>query len=610
MKQNKIGAYLVLACLQAFTVAAQQKEGLAFNAQEPEYLRNARMEWFRDAHFGMFVHWGLYSIAAGEWKGKDYGGAAEWLQNAANVPAAEYEKTLLPLFRPKKDFAREWAKTAKEAGCRYVIFTSRHHEGFALHDSRTTLFDAMDVTGRDLFKEIVTALHEQGLRVGVYFSLLDWHHPDAYVQHGLPAPGNVTNDGRDNAKYVDYMYKQAEEMFSGYGPIDVVWWDYSSFEIEGEKWGATKLVSMVKKHHPNIIMNNRLYAFENNNQYTRASGDLVTPEQHIPETGFKGMDWESCMTMNGTWGYSKNNQNWSTERQLIRNMCDIVSKGGNYLLNVGPMGDGTIPARSITLMHGIGQWMKTNGEAIYGTRANTLTRVGWGRITTRPGLYYLHVFNWPQNNRLHVPLAVTAGTHPRAWFLADSAHTALPLDISAKGIDINVSNKAFKDGNATVIVLGAEGQPLPAADQGIVAGKDGTYRLPAEEARLKGNRLALSMSEEPYINSWMGADSAEWTINAPAAGQYTVVLKYACTDQSAGSTIHISTPKTKLSGTVASTGGWESFKDWRPGTVLLSKGTNILLIDGQSKPDLGVMNLKQVLLIPVAAAATHSGTSN
>jgi alpha-L-fucosidase len=597
MKTGRSRILAIVFLCNTFFVAAQNEGGLEFNAREPEYLRDARMEWFRDAHFGMFVHWGLYSGAEGLWNGKDYGGAAEWIQNAANVPADVYAKTLLPLFRPKKDFAREWAKTAKEAGCRYVIFTSRHHEGFALHDSKTTTFDGKDVTGRDLFREIVNALHEQGLRVGVYFSLLDWHHSDAYVRHGLPAPGNVTNDTRDNTKYVDYMYRQAEEMFSNYGPIDVVWWDYSSIEIQGEKWGASKLMAMVKKHHPNIIMNNRLYAFNNNNEYTRAHGDLVTPEQHIPETGFKGMDWESCMTMNGTWGYSRNNQNWSTGKQLIRNMVDIVSKGGNYLLNVGPMADGTIPARSIELMQQLGAWMKVNGESIYGTRANTIGRVPWGRITTKPGTFYLHVFNWPANNRLLVPLEPAAGNQPRAWFLADGNKTALPLQVNQRGIYIDISNKTYKDDNSSVIVLETEGKSL--VDLGIFPEADGTYILTAGDAILKGGRLVLSLTEEPYINTWMGHNSVEWTINARKPGKYKVVLNYACTDQSAGSTINLGIDNPVFMGAVKSTGSWETFKEWNIGTVTIPSGAHKLVIDAEAKPGMGVMNLKGVALVPV-----------
>ncbi|WP_316748830.1 alpha-L-fucosidase [Pedobacter gandavensis] len=578
---------------------AQQDGGLASNANEPESLRDARMEWFRDAHFGMFVHWGLYSGAAGAWNGKDYEGCVEWIQSMANVPAKEYADQLIPLFKPKKDFAREWAKTAKDAGCRYVVFTSRHHEGFALHDSKTTTFDGMDVTGRDLFKEIVNALHEQGLRVGVYFSLVDWHHPDAYVEHGMPAPAGVKNDGRDNSKYVAYMHKQAEEIFSNYGPIDLVWWDYSSTEIQGEKWGAKDLVAMVKKRHPNIIMNNRLYSFEHNSEFTRAHGDLVTPEQFIPETGFKGMDWESCMTMNGTWGYSKNNQKWHTKSELVINMIDIISKGGNYLLNVGPMADGTIPEKSIALMDGIGDWMRVNGEAIYGSRANTIGRVNWGRITTKPGKFFLHVFNWPEDNKLHIPLSPNAGSLPKAFFLGDASKTALPLEVNERGIFVDVSDKRFKDNAATVIQLEVEGVSL--ASQGIFAERDGSYKLNAGDAVLAGS-VALSVGEQATLYSWTELDGrVSWKINTAKPGKYKVVLSRACTDVSAGSTINLTAGNSTLSGVVKGTGAtWNEYQDWELGTVVLAKkGVNTVSVKALTKPGIGVMNLKNVRLIPV-----------
>lgn len=600
MKKRFLQACLSGALLlSAATTYAQQDGGLQANANEPEAIRDARMRWFRDAHFGMFVHWGLYSAAAGEWNGKAYDGAVEWIQSAANVPAAEYAAKLMPLFKPKKDFAREWAKAAKDAGCRYVVFTSRHHEGFALHDSKTTTFDGMDVTGRDLFREIVNALHEQGLRVGVYFSLLDWHHPDAYVEHGLPAPGGVKNEGRDNAKYVDYMYEQAKEMFSNYGPIDVVWWDYSSKEIQGEKWGANKLVAMVKQHHPNIIMNNRLYAFDHNSEYTRANGDLVTPEQFIPETGFKGMDWESCMTMNGTWGYSKFNHNWRTKEELVHNMIDIVSKGGNYLLNVGPMGDGTIPDKSIELMHNIGDWMRVNGESIYGSRANTIGRVNWGRITTKPGKYFLHIFNWPADNRLHIPLAPDAGVTPQAFFLADAAHTPLKVDADERGLFIDISNKAFKNSEATVIELDVTGTSLLA--QGVFPETDGSYNLVAGDAILTEG-VVLSVGDPTVLYNWMKVEgTATWNIQVKQPGKYKLVLSTACTDASAGAKIAVTAGNTTLTGVVKGTNNsWGEYQDWDLGTVVLSKkGVNTVVVKPLTKPGLGVMNLRNARLVPV-----------
>lgn len=578
---------------------AQIEGGLSANAAEPETIRNARMQWFRDAHFGMFVHWGLYSAAAGEWDGKNYEGCVEWIQNMANVKADVYASRLLPLFKPKKDFAREWAKTAKDAGCRYVIFTSRHHEGFALHDSKTTTFDAMDVTGRDLFREIVNALHEQGLRIGVYFSLVDWHHPDAYMGHGLPTPGGAKNDGRDNAKYVAYMHKQAEEMFSNYGPIDLVWWDYSSKEIQGEKWGAKDLVAMVKKQHPNIIMNNRLYAFDNNNDYTLAHGDLVTPEQHIPESGFKGIDWESCMTLNGTWGYSKTNQNWHTQPELVKNMVDIVSKGGNYLLNVGPKVDGTIPDKSVELMNSIGDWMRVNGESIYGSRANTLGRVNWGRITTKPGKLFLHIFNWPSDNKLHIPIAPDQGVQPKAFFLADRSQSPLKITKDERGLFIDLSNTSFKDNAATVIELNVTGTSL--VSKGIFPETNGTYVLHAGDADAKEG-ISLAIGEQPTLNNWISEKGTiSWKVNVSKTGKYRMILNTACTNASAGSDIAVVVGKNTLAGQVKGTDeSWNVYKDWDLGTVVFpKKGLDTVLIKVIRKPGYAVMNLKNVKLIPI-----------
>ena len=285
--------------------------------EEPQ-SQDEKMEWWRDARFGMFVHWGLYSIAAGEWDGVvNDGYGQEWIQYHKGIPTAEYERVLRPQFQPKADFASEWAKLAKEAGCKYVVLTSKHHDGFALHDSKVSEYAAMDFVGRDLIKEFVDACKKEGLKVGLYHSVIDWHHPDAYTGGGLPSIKGETNEGRNHDKYVEYLHAQVDELISNYGDVDIIWWDYSSEELQGEKWKADELIAKVKEKHPSIIMNNRLFANiqtggTSAEGFDLAQGDYITPEQKIPATGIDGVDWETCMTMNNTWGYSKHDHDWKS----------------------------------------------------------------------------------------------------------------------------------------------------------------------------------------------------------------------------------------------------------------------------------------------------------
>ncbi|MDP4645114.1 MAG: alpha-L-fucosidase [Opitutales bacterium] len=428
-------------------------------AETPEQ-RDARMSWWREARFGMFVHWGLYSIPAGEWDGKGTKGhGKEWIQKQAGIPADVYEKRLYPQFNPKEGFAEEWAKAANMAGCKYIVFTTKHHEGFAMHDSAVTTFDAKDACGRDLLKEVVDATKAEGLKFGAYYSVIDWHHPHAYAGFGLPTVKGVTNQGRDNSIYVDYLHKQVEEIVTGYGDIDILWWDFSKPDCQGESWRAKELVSMVRKHQPNMVMNNRLYASKNSfvgadsnllKEWDSEIGDFTTPEQSIPDTGVEGVDWETCMTMNKTWGYSKFDNNWKSSEELIRNLIDVVSKGGNYLLNIGPKADGSIPEQSVQRMQAIGKWMDVNSDAIYGTSASPFGKPQWGRYTSKADRLYAHVFDWPVSGKLTIPNADRKVS--KVYLLADSAQNALPIESVGGGWIISLPSQGL-DAVATVVVV-------------------------------------------------------------------------------------------------------------------------------------------------------------
>ncbi len=415
---------------------------LGGRAVETASERDRRMAWWREARFGMFVHWGLYSGLAGTWDGKAVAteGGMEWIENMVRADTDTYAKKAIPLFKPKPGFAKEWARVAKEAGARYIVVTSKHHEGFALHDSAVSEYDAGSVLHRDLIREIVDAARAEGLKIGFYHSVIDWHH-DQYeyarskqLPHplrGLPYP----NGTREHRKYQDYLYGEVKELVSNYGPIDILWWDFSAQDFQGEEaWRAFELMSLVREHQPNIIMNNRLFRIPEAGWTSMKMegyaptldpkyGDFITPEQSIPDKGMP-VDWETCMTMNTTWGYSEHDHKWKSNETLIRNLVDIASKGGNYLLNIGPKGDGSVPVESVTAMQAIGAWMKTNGESIYGTSASQFGTFPWGRSTTKGTTVFLHVFSWPADGKLVVPGVKTAPRHAR--LLAGGSVTVSP----------------------------------------------------------------------------------------------------------------------------------------------------------------------------------------
>jgi alpha-L-fucosidase len=445
------------------------------SAAESAAQRDARMKWWREARFGMFVHWGLYSGLAGTWEGKPVAtrGGMEWIQQRVGADTSIYAERAIPLFKPKSGFAQEWARLAKEAGSRYVVFTTKHHDGFALHDSKVSDYDAGSVLKRDLTKEIVEAVRREGMRVGFYHSVIDWHH-DQYEYNRskqLPHPHrgkDYPNGQRDHKKYLAFLHAQVNELTSNYGPVDILWWDYSAVDFQGDDaWRAFDLLAAVRAKQPKIVMNNRLFRLPEagfTGMGTNAIspkldpkyGDFITPEQHIPATGMPGVDWETCMTLNTTWGYSDHDHQWKSNETLIRNLIDIASKGGNYLLNIGPKGDGSVPPESVAAMQAIGAWMKKNGDSIFATSASPFPNLEWGRCTQKPlpggrTRLYLHVFNWPKDGKLVVPFAAVRGqarlkaTGKSLAVAAADRQTAITVDAQAP------------DAIASVIELDIEG---------------------------------------------------------------------------------------------------------------------------------------------------------
>lgn len=378
-----------------------------FGSDETPAQRNARMAWFNEARFGLFIHWGVYSVPAGEWQGKtNYG---EWFMEETKMPVSQYEQ-FAKQFNPVKFDARQWVRMAKDAGMKYIVITSKHHDGFGIYPSALTDWCIKSTPfRRDPLKELAAACKAEGLRLCFYHSIMDWHHPDWGTRRAWNDKAPSTPPDMD--LYVAYMKGQLRELLTGYGPIGILWFD-GEWEQPWTHERGLDLYNYVRGLQPKIIVNNRVGKGRSGMggmDKGQGVGDYGTPEQEIPPTGFgPGVSWESCMTMNNHWGYNKNDQHWKSTETLIRNLIDCASKGGNYLLNVGPTSQGLFPDASVQRLAEIGRWMKVNHEAIYDTKASPFPKLAWGRCTQRAlgrdrTRLYLHVFSWPADGRLVVP---------------------------------------------------------------------------------------------------------------------------------------------------------------------------------------------------------------
>lgn len=440
---------------------------------ETESERDARMAWFREGKFFGAIVWGLYSGAEGVWPPQTgtKGGSwtyAEWMQYWKSLPSLTYRDALEPCLTGVNFDAGAMARLCKQAGMEMVYVMPRHHDGYAIWDTATTTTLAPagfkitnsphNPTRRDYLKELVDALRAEGLRVGFYFSLGDWHHPDfprdgswAHPQQGQTVPG------ADWSRYVEYLYQQVREIVdpaagAGYGPFDAVYFDYSSDGINGEEWGASRLVHLVRRHQPGIIINNRLW-----NGLENPNGDFATPEATIDHLGYNQVhrDWEAIMSANSppTWGYGRPDlYPFKSGAALVRDIVSAVAKGGTIELSVSPKGDGGLHADQVRQYRQLGSWMARNGAAVKGSRANPVgVKPSWGEITCRPAesLLYLHVFDRPADGV--IATRCLPGAARRAWLLAEPART-LPVTTLPNGFQVTLP-AAWADATNTVIAV-------------------------------------------------------------------------------------------------------------------------------------------------------------
>jgi alpha-L-fucosidase len=467
-----------LIALSAFalpSLAQVEGEHIAVSASHPVAAiqdtetaaqRDARMAWWREARFGMFIHWGLYSIPAGTWNGKQVPSIGEWIMNHGTIPVADY-KALAKQFNPTAFSAHDIVALAKSAGMKYIVITAKHHDGFAMFDSKADPFNIVQATPfhRDPIRELAEECRKQGVKLGFYYSQdQDWTAPGgaAYKTGNHDRPNHHWDTAQDG-DFATYLHTKAipqmKELLTNYGDFPVViWFDTPTDDMTPALAG--EIVALLNQH-PNLIWNNRLGG--------GYKGDTETPEQYIPAKGYPGRDWEACMTMNDTWGYKSYDTNFKSTETLLRNLIDIASKGGNYLLNIGPDSKGNVPPAEIERLHQVGKWLAVNGAAVYGTQptlfgdeAGSFSATekddegkpkfipAWKwRSTTTADKIYIEIFAWP-NGSFHLdklPREVTG-----AYLLSDKSKKALKVTKNGDGIDVTLPASA-PDPIATVLVL-------------------------------------------------------------------------------------------------------------------------------------------------------------
>ena len=451
---------LVATCA-AFAVIVVGPLGQARAPSPPDPAKEKRLEWFREAKYGLFIHWGLYAIPAGEWNGKRSLGIGEWIMNRLTIPVRDYEK-LASRFNPVKFNADEWVRVAKDAGMKYIVITSKHHDGFAMFKSNASAYNIVDATPfkRDVLKELADAAARQGIRLGFYYSQSqDWHEPNG--------AGNTWDFGPDDKKdYDQYLRSKAEpqvkELLTGYGPVALIWFDTPRM-MTGDR--AQRFAAIVRQLQPATLIDGRLGT---EGDY-RSTGDNVIPPQVSTDA------WEVPATINHTWGYRTDDTDWKSPGQITFKLVDIVSKGGNYLLNVGPTAEGLIPQPSQDILRTVGKWLQVNGEAVYGAgptpfgeelgepsargardiRGDALVyqQIQW-RVTTKPGKLYFTFFDEP---RAPFQLPQMRNAAKRAYRLADGAPVEMKTENGRTVLNVP---RPILDPMATVVVVEYEGNKV------------------------------------------------------------------------------------------------------------------------------------------------------
>ena len=579
--------------------------------------KQERLKWFKDAKFGMFIHFGLYAYAGGHWPPKDgkkypqhY---SEWIRNWARVPEPEYGDLNKAGFKPVEGCTDEWAELAKEAGMKYAVLTTKHHDGYTLFNSKEPYSIKNNVTrstnispkGRDLVGEYSESMRSNGLKVGYYYSLIDWQHPHAVPQsRRWPIAKNA-----DHSIYTKYMNGHIKQLFSEYGKADLLWVDYSSNRFQGKFWDTRNLLDQLYKMQPQMLVNNRFWNNLNNDK-----GDYFTPEKFVPQFASSDRAFEVCHTMNESFGYSYHDKKWKSTTEVIHLLVDVVSKGGTLLLNIGPDPQGHVPEGSVKALKGTGQWLKTYGEAIYSTRATPFSKLPSNIRVTRKenessATLYFHILEWPKDGKVKflglnnkASTAVMLGSKEVVAITQKDGQTIFQLPAKASNEHASVVKLEINE------KLDVETEILP-----VQAG-DRSVEMDASYAKVSGPQLRIETNgNKANIGYWLDkAAKAEFAFKViapgPASpggvvtkkpGKYKVVATIAAPNN-AGGTIEVSFNGQSVFKTeVKTTGAWQNYQDQELGVITITKsGVNKIAFKA-AKMDSAFINLRNVKLVPI-----------
>ncbi|MBN1584079.1 MAG: alpha-L-fucosidase [Anaerolineae bacterium] len=548
------------------------------------------LAWFQEARFGMFIHWGPYSLLAGEWNGRQVpvGENAEWIMQKLEIPVDAYRQIAHQL-NPVAFDAQAWVALAKAAGMKYLVITAKHHDGFAMYHSQVSEYNIVDATPykRDPMPELAAACREAGIRFCFYYSHReDWDHPDAYGNDW-----NYDDSKKDFERYLEEKSKpQLRELLTNYGPLGLIWFDRGLYTQQQ----AREFYDIVHELQPECLVNGRVGGYEQ---------ELVGDYQDLNDNGMPigGIQevWETPQTLNETWGYSRFDTEWKSHREVIRRLVEIASRGGNYLLNIGPTAEGVIPEATVEILTRVGEWVSRNGESIYGTTAGPFADLPWGYCTVKDQKLYLHVFDWPQDGTLQV--RGLRNVVQEAYLLADK--TKLSVTREDDGLFISVP-KTPPDEVDTVVVVRIE--DAPDVDPPVVRqAEDGTITLDYVHAVTSGKAIKrFNRRGRFHISKWTGPeDAVTWHVDVPRPGTFKVTMNYAAQEDWAGREYELQVGDQRLVGTVECTGDWYTYQDDAIGTITLAAPARYTLqINPTSDSTQDLMYFKAIQLVPADRA--------